>query len=49
MILYIILFILAIHYSAPTSVVWFCAFGMCWEIVKAIGRGIKSLMEEQQK
>lgn len=46
MILYIILFVLAIHYSFPGFVLWLCFLGISWEAAKAFGRAISSLTED---
>lgn len=46
MIIYAILFILAIHYSFPCIVSWLCALGFCCEIAKAIGSTIDDLTED---
>lgn len=46
MIIYAILFILAIHYSFPAIVLWLCAFGFCCEIAKKILERCQELLED---
>jgi F0F1-type ATP synthase membrane subunit c/vacuolar-type H+-ATPase subunit K len=48
MIVYVILFALAIHYSWPGLIFGLCIFGMGWEIAKSIGRSIEYLSEDEE-
>lgn len=48
-ILYVIVFILAIHYSWPGAVLWLATFGMVWSVLTAIVKAICSLAEEYGK
>ena len=48
-ILYVIVFILSIHYSWPGIIMWLSAFGMVWSALKSVVNAIIKLAEEQGK